>query len=35
MDFWALRQELRADIAQRGLTVTDDPLRQWSVSFSC
>lgn len=28
MDFWALRQELKADIAQRGLTVTDDRGRQ-------
>ena len=24
MDFWARRQELRDDIARRGLTVTDD-----------
>lgn len=28
MDFWALRQELKLDIAQRGLTVTDDRGRQ-------
>ena len=28
MDFWALRQELKADIARRGLTVTDDRGRQ-------
>lgn len=28
MDFWVLRQELKADIAQRGLTVTDDRGRQ-------
>lgn len=37
MDFWALRQELKADIAQRGLTVTDDRGRQTenrSVSLS-
>lgn len=37
MDFWALRQELRADIARRGLTVTDDRGRQTenrSVSLS-
>lgn len=37
MDFWALRQELKADIAQRGLTVTDERGRQTenrSVSLS-
>lgn len=28
MDFWALRQELKEDIARRGLTVTDDRGRQ-------
>lgn len=28
MDFWARRQELKADIAARGLTVTDDRGRQ-------
>ena len=28
MDFWVLRQELKEDIAQRGLTVTDDRGRQ-------
>lgn len=28
MDFWARRQELKADIARRGLTVTDDRGRQ-------
>lgn len=37
MDFWALRQELKADIAQRGLTVVDDRGRQTenrSISLS-
>ena len=37
MDFWVLRQELKADIAQRGLTVTDDRGRQTenrSISLS-
>lgn len=37
MDFWALRQELKADISQRGLTVMDDRGRQTenrSVSLS-
>lgn len=37
MDFWVLRQELKADIAQRGLTVVDDRGRQTenrSVSLS-
>lgn len=24
LDFWVRRQELQADVAQRGLTVTDD-----------
>ena len=28
MDFWVLRQELKADITRRGLTVTDDRGRQ-------
>lgn len=28
LDFWVLRQELKADISQRGLTVTDDRGRQ-------
>lgn len=28
MDFWVLRQELKADIVQRGLTATDDMGRQ-------
>lgn len=28
MDFWVLRQELKADVAHRGLTVTDDRGRQ-------
>lgn len=28
MDFWARRQELKADIAARGLTVVDDRGRQ-------
>ena len=28
MDFWVLQQELKADIARRGLTVTDDRGRQ-------
>lgn len=37
MDFWVLRQELKADIDQRGLTVTDDRGRQTenrSISLS-
>lgn len=37
MDFWVLRQELKEDIARRGLTVTDDRGRQTenrSVSLS-
>ena len=28
LDFWVLQQELKADIARRGLTVTDDRGRQ-------
>lgn len=28
LDFWVLRQELKADIDRRGLTVTDDRGRQ-------
>lgn len=28
LDFWVRRQELKADIAERGLTVTDDRGRQ-------
>lgn len=28
LDFWVLRQELKADIAKRGLTVVDDRGRQ-------
>ena len=28
LDFWVLQQELKADIAPRGLTVTDDRGRQ-------
>lgn len=28
MDFWVLRQELKEDIARRGLTVTDERGRQ-------
>ena len=28
MDFWVLRQELKEDIARRGLTVVDDRGRQ-------
>ena len=37
MEFWVLRQELKEDIARRGLTVTDDRGRQTenrSVSLS-
>lgn len=37
MDFWVLRQELKEDIARRGLTVVDDRGRQTenrSVSLS-